>query len=206
MHPQRLPPSRLAGSCSLVITFAVIDWTAIATFVLAAVTIWLAVIGGKSLRKTDRALQQTQEEIKLSRTEVEQVHRPVVVPLNEESTPTARPHMAVQFRMGVPIKNIGPGPALNLRVEVTPRDSAGNLSPAWGDRRHSAVSVALGVDAATVVAVDVPNLSNLPSFSLWLHYEGVAGKCQTTSATYLYASDTRRGHYTDVKIEPVAPS
>lgn len=61
-----------------------VEVTGIATVALAAVTIWLAVIGNQALGRTDRALRQTQDELKLSRSEVMQAHRPVVTPLNEE--------------------------------------------------------------------------------------------------------------------------
>jgi hypothetical protein len=110
-----------------------IDPTALATFLLAAITLVTVVVGG-------RALGKTQEEIDLSRREVEEAHRPVIIPLLDDAQKMilmfdditerrARPYYLQNNRLVVPIKNIGSGPALNISVNVTPVNDEGSSRP-----------------------------------------------------------------------------
>ena len=82
------------------------DLTAVGTLALALVTVISLVIAA-------RALKQTKEEIEVSRREVEEAHRPVVVPT------------AVYWGVGKPksnasigLNNIGTGPALRITASL----------------------------------------------------------------------------------------
>src|SRR5258708_12435304 len=86
------------------------DLTAIGTIALAVVTVVSLVFGWRSLR--------------LSRAEVEEAHRPVLVPLADDREITlvgrdvppkiaARPRSSTNLLL-LPIENIGTGPALDI--------------------------------------------------------------------------------------------
>lgn len=124
----------------------VFDWTAVGTLALAAVTVVSLVFARSALKKTQAQIElgqaqlaQTQREIELSRREVEEAHRPVLVPFQKSAE-------GVTFRGGMipagggpfvtdndperadlpsysgvflPVENVGPGPALNVRGEFT---------------------------------------------------------------------------------------
>ncbi len=102
-----------------------VDPTALATVLLALLTFATVVVGGLALRRT-------RSEIDLSRREVEEAHRPVLIPvfdenleLREVDAPTvyrAKPRYKENNRIVVPIKNIGMGPALNITVWIAPTD------------------------------------------------------------------------------------
>jgi len=177
-----------------------VDPTAVATFVLAALTLAAVIVGGKALRKT-------QSEIYISRREVEEAHRPVVIPIIDETRRVdmvgatqrmAKPWFAPSNRVVVPITNIGSGPALDIEVSVTPRNDAGGFSEAWGDRKHTGTVVGVGVSDVMPVAIYVPNLGDVPSFDLWVTYTDVAEKRWVTSAKYLVRTDG--GKYTKLSI------
>ena len=152
------------------------DLTAVATVLLALVTFATVVVGGLALRRT-------RSEIDLSRREVEEAHRPVLVPLLDENqelrefdAPTvyrAKPRYKENQRLVVPI-NIGSGPALNITVFVASLDTEGKR--AQGDHWHTARVLGLGVSEMTPVTVYIRGLLALPSFGLALSYVDVAGK------------------------------
>ena len=98
-----------------------------------------AVIGKQALGRTDRALRQTHDELKLSRSEVEQTHRPVITPLNDETSAAlagvgSRPLKpnVIAGRLFAPITNIGSGPALDVEVEVEVRLPDGSYGQTSG--------------------------------------------------------------------------
>ena len=165
--------------------------TALATFVLAVITLVSVIVGGLALRKA-------QNEIDPSRREVEEAHRPVLIPvidetqsLSEYDANTAsllRPYYKDAARVVIPIKNIWSGPALSITAAITPRNDAGDFSEVWGDNKHSATVVGLGVSEVYAVAVYADRLGDLPNFDLWLTYEDVAGKTWQTSAKFLKQS------------------
>jgi hypothetical protein len=162
-----------------------VDPTALATVLLAVLTFATVVVGV-------RALRRSKDEIDLSRREVEQAHRPVLIPINDENqellasgkaaTYRAKPRYQENNRIVVPIKNIGEGPALNIIVAVGP--------PSWVDEPAPIDDVqwirvvGLGVSESAQVAVYVQGLTELADFSLALTYVDVAGKTWRTSADY----------------------
>jgi hypothetical protein len=183
-----------------------IDPTALATFILAVVTVISVVIGGKALRQARGEIEQTQNEIAVSRLAVEEAHRPVVIPVVDETHvmehpltlgSQTRPSFA-NHNIVIPIKNIGAGPALDIEVSVTPRNDAGEFSDAWGDRRYNATFVGIGIGEVTPVVIHLSQLGDLPSFDLWVTYRDVAGKRWLTAAKYL--ARTEHGKYTELSI------
>jgi hypothetical protein len=184
-----------------------LDPTALATVALA--TVALAIVTVISVIVGWIALNKAQSEVDLSRREVEEAHRPVLIPIIDDSIAIqpwgsaagpARPSVPTATQLVVPIKNIGSGPALDILVSVTPRDDAGEFSDALGDRKHTGTVVGVGVSELMPVVVGIPGLGGRPSFDIWLTYSDVAGKQWVTTAKYLGAAGG--GQYSDLAIEP----
>jgi hypothetical protein len=156
-----------------------VDLTAVGTVLLALATFVSVQIGR-------RALRGGQREIELSRREVEEAHRPVVMPLiaYRGANPVLGPHQAKQGHIIVPIENIGSGPALDIEVVVTPRDDEGNQSEAWGDRKYVGKLPGLGAGASKEVNVEIEGLGDLPSLDVWITYSDVAQKEWVTVARW----------------------
>ena len=190
-----------------------IDVTGIATVALTLVTLGLVWVGYHALR-------QTQAEIDLSRREVEESHRPVVLPVNELGKldtnnigRPARPH-AESGQLYVPIRNIGAGPALNLIIEVRPLGDQLQPSVQFGQESYVATHIGLAVLRAAQPTVELPGLGANPigpvdnrdartSFALTITYEDVAGKAWVTTAIYKYTQDLTLGPgggYTHLKL------
>jgi hypothetical protein len=168
------------------------------TFDLTAIgTLALAVATFVSLHFARRALKQTQREIELSRHEVEEAHRPVVVPIADS---TARmdvhiakaplekqPQLLERGRLFVPVRNIGAGPALNVEVSIAHLDDAGAAGARPGQAHGR--SAGLGPDRTIPLLIVLHGLSNgdepAPSFALFIDYDDVAGKSWRTNAIYL---------------------
>ena len=107
-------------------------WTAIGTGALALATFVSLFFARRALNKTQAQielgqsqLKQTQEDIALSRNEVEEAHRPVIIPVDRTTrmdfgtaTLEAIPQILNDGRLIVPIENIGSGPALNLACSI----------------------------------------------------------------------------------------
>lgn len=176
-----------------------VDPTALATIALAVLTLAAVIVGGKALR-------EAQNEIDLSRQEVEEAHRPVVIPVYDEGRQfrafadnyPAKPAYRENNRLLLPIKNIGSGPALNTIAWVTPLNDAGERSEFWGDQNFTATVLGLGVMELAAVVIGIPSMSALPSFHVRLTYADVAGKKWTTSADYLNRDD---GLYVDMSVD-----
>ncbi len=175
-----------------------VDLTAIGTLALAIVTVVLAVIGW-------RALKQTQSEIELSRRDVEEAHRPVVVPIidpvgrfqiEEEQWVPAKPWMRGEVLI-VPVQNIGSGPALAVRVSVTPREDGGGVSATWEEKRFFGVAPGIGVSVTVPVEIEIPTLQEVPSFEVWVTYGDVAERRWLTVARYVHS----RGRYEEDSIK-----
>ncbi len=198
-----MPPERLLASVGVSVALELndnIDPTALATFVLAIVTVVFVVIGG-------RALRQTRSEIDLSRREVEEAHRPVLIPVvDEEWTLRAgdvrqRGNQPLIERVGpggslrIPIRNIGSGPALDIEITIVPRTHDAALVELWRDSPFVGRVTGLGVGSLSPVQVLLPFPNNpapasAPDYSVRVSYTDVAQKSWVTSANFL-ASETR---------------
>jgi hypothetical protein len=173
-----------------------VDPTAIATIALAVLTLAAVVVGGKALSKT-------QTEIEWSRKEVEEAHRPVLIPVYDEAQELqpsgtlvihrAKPRYQERERVVLPIKNIGSGPALNIMLSLAPLPAN---EPA-GDRdalRWSTTRIlGLGVMEILWVTVRVPDVTEVPDFALSLVYMDVAEKVWKTEADYIALGDGEYG-------------
>lgn len=152
-------------------------WTglgACATATLAFVTLWVVVL-------TRRALTE-------SRKEVQEAHRPVVVPLNDNREipvvlgaaghpqERARPFGSNES-LYLPVENIGSGPALDVLVRVWALDGP-------GARLEVEVS-GLGVQRPVSVSIKWPELgAGAPTFAFELVYADVAKKMWATTGRY----------------------
>lgn len=196
-------------------------WTAIGTLVLAVATfvsLFFArrsiKLGQQQIEQTQMAIElsqaqlaQTQSEIELSRREVEEAHRPVVVPLvdhgrhvtiaNGEDVPV-RPCIPRSGLLIIPVKNFGPGPALRAEVTIqyTPDDETAPLEV-------GIIATAIGVEELSPLEIEVPDMDIVPVFGLGIVYDDVAGKGWWTFTRWL----PDLGRYENVAIEPrVQPS
>jgi hypothetical protein len=175
------------------------DWTAVGTLALAAVTFVLLVIAAISLR-------QTRKEIGLSRKEVEEAHRPVVVPVADQrsvslmlrhnkgsSEHVAMPDALETHVLFAPIENIGAGPA--LRVEAT----ASSLDPdsASQDVHTSDAMAGMGKGWLIALRIGWQDWESETSFKLIITYDDVADQKWATTANYR-AKDKQ---YSDVEIK-----
>jgi len=145
------------------------DWTAIGTLALAVVTSVSLAFGWRSLRQSQR--------------EVEEAHRPVVVPLSDRRTmdmgSVGETAPAVPLRvlrtLLVPVENVGAGPAIH--VEATVRREP--------DLTAAATIVALAASSRIMLEIECDAGAELTDFCLTLTYEDVAGKVWRTEARYL---------------------
>jgi hypothetical protein len=165
------------------------DLTAIGTLALAVVTFG-------SLLFAARALAQTKEEIEVSRREVEEAHRPVVVPATD-SKPGAAP-------LSVRIENIGTGPALHIEGRALLLTVDGNRA-GHGGEPASIGTVALGASSFGEIQLATEGWTEKACFELTLTYADVAGKRWQTTARYLIDASVHQdwGHYESVEIQSV---
>jgi hypothetical protein len=158
-----------------------VDPTAVATLVLAVITLISVIVGGF-------ALHRNKTEIALSRREVEEAHRPVVIPWLQDPI---MPGLLRMGHLGVPIRNIGSGPGLNVEVTVTPRDPRGE--EAWRDQTFTITILGVAVNDQVKAEIEIPNLGGLPGFDLRVTYSDVAGKQWVTVAKYVDLDDRYTG-------------
>jgi hypothetical protein len=161
-----------------------LDPTAIATFVVALV----AVVG---LVLTRRSLMQTQSEIDLSRREVEEAHRPVVVPAAQ-----SRPGVVSAGALAVPVANVGNGPALRVEASANLLDVEGKPSLAGGGEQTPAFVAGIGAGQTTTLEIKASWTTGV-SFELTTVYEDLAGKRWQTVGRWL----EERGRYEGLMIE-----
>jgi hypothetical protein len=178
------------------------------TFDLTAIgTVLLALATFVSLLVARRALKQTQDEIELSRAEVEQAHRPVVIPivdhqrmeLGQLGTMERGPRVADGNVLIVPVENIGAGPALRLEARATPIDASGAPSPAPDGPQTPAEIAGLGKGSFAPLEIGVHRLAIGVSFELTVTYEDVADKRWETRGRW----SAERSRYVDVRIAPL---
>jgi hypothetical protein len=170
------------------------DWTAVGTLALAVVTLALAVATFWMVKLTRRALTQNRDEIALSRREVEEAHRPVVVPLADFRViefvgPEGRAVLPAvpaveEGRLFVPVENVGTGPALDLEAAVELLNSAGGWSGAAGGEQPGA-AMALRSSSRILMEARIHGLTGITGFRLTLSYRDVAGKKWITRAKYV---------------------
>jgi hypothetical protein len=188
------------------------DLTAIGTLALAVVTVG-------SLTFAARALKQTKEEIEVSRREVEEAHRPVVVPVADNrrmefagqdvaATP-ARPRFRPETpgippgRMVAPIENIGTGPALHIEAQAELLTADGR--PAGHGGEPSISAVALGASTLGVIELATQRWTEGACFALTLTYSDVALNRWRTTARYLIDAAEHRaeGRYEGLDIQRI---
>lgn len=165
-----------------------LDPTGLATAVLALVTVI-------SVLLTRRALKQTQDEIDLSRREVEEAHRPVLVPVVDATrqftlpsgdTVTMTPQ-AVGNRLLIPVENIGSGPALNISMTLEFPSEANRVM-----RRGLHTMTTPGIGIGRVVFLELPLVGAAVSpFTLGLRYRDVADKEWITGGRYAIGMSSR---------------
>jgi hypothetical protein len=158
------------------------DWTAVGTLALAAVTGASLLFGWKSLRQGQK--------------EVEEAHRPVLVPL-ADSRPidvtgysgvgraSAQPAVPTENQLAIPIENIGTGPALRVEATVELLNDEGGPSAAGTGGVTLALLTGIKASGSVVPVIRVHGLAGLPGFWLTLTYEDVAGKGWITKARYI---------------------
>ncbi len=160
------------------------DLTAIGTIALAVVTVVSLVFGWRSLR--------------LSRAEVEEAHRPVLVPLADDREITlvgrdvppkiaARPRSSTNLLL-VPIENIGTGPALDIVARIELRNPDGGptaVAPA-----AASALVGLRADGRVPLRFLLRGLGGqTPGFRVAVTYNDVAGRGWQTEAVYASSND-----------------
>jgi hypothetical protein len=152
------------------------DLTAIGTLALAVVT-FIALLVARG------TLKQTRREIDLSRLEVEEAHRPVLVP-----TPLSRPTNLTGSSLGVPITNIGMGPALNIEASARLLDAEGKPLRAPTGPQTPALMAGLAAGDRSTLEIEVSqDWAEVMSFELTVLYLDVAGKGWETIGSYLGA-------------------
>jgi hypothetical protein len=172
-------------------------WTAAGTLLLALVTGTSLAFGWKSLRQGQR--------------EVEEAHRPVLVPLADPrpmemvetglSEPTsARPLLLGEGQLAIPIENVGTGPALRVEASVQMLNPDGGPTSVGTGGMEPAVLTGIKASGSVAPIVKIRGLADVPGFWLTLTYEDVAGKGWITKARFI--ATTRR--YTDVTVNTQA--
>jgi hypothetical protein len=157
------------------------DLTAAGTLALALVTLI-------SLGFAAWSLIQTQREIKLSRREVEEAHRPVIVPVADERLisvgvgASSRQHAAIpqvlkNNALTLPLENIGAGPALDVKVSVT-------RSEAQQFPQGPAKLAGMAKDFLAVMQVDAPGWQRQWDFHVRVLYRDVAETPWFTTAQW----------------------
>jgi hypothetical protein len=182
-------------------------WTAIGTGALALATFVSLFFARRSIRQNQEQiklgqeqLKQTQREIEVSRKEVEQAHRPVLVPVadtnQDKSGRTMRsgPQVLPEHVLGVPVQNIGSGPALRIEATIEP------INPVeggpWGGLPTARLVTGLGVSEPFLLEIKLRGMSEVPAFNLTLTYEDVAGNRWATTGHWI----RQPGVYVDLAI------
>lgn len=168
-------------------------WTAIGTLALALATF-------VSLFFARNSLKQTQEEIALSRNEVEEAHRPVLVPFQRSGTaikfrggeiPAGCPHVSENdparqdlprySAVFLPVENVGVGPALNVRGEFTGPHGTGTA-------RFPTEAIAAGAHGVVTFenwdGDSVSFTGNDPPVTAVVDYDDVAGRTFRTTVVF----------------------
>ncbi len=170
-----------------------LELTAYATAGLAVVTLLLAGATVRMVKLTGKALSQGQEEIKLSRSEVEEAHRPLIVPvlskafvdLGADGKYEKRPQVLRDGKLLVHVENVGPGPALNVEAWARLLDDSGGPSVGSSGPQVSARSAGIGPHSDTPLLIQVHNWSGTPNFALRIEYDDVASNGWRTDSVFV---------------------
>ncbi|HEV3310274.1 MAG TPA: hypothetical protein VG815_07135 [Chloroflexota bacterium] len=195
------------------------DWTAVGTLALALATFVSLFFARRALNKTQAQielgqsqLKQTQEDIELSRKEVEEAHRPVVVPVlvarvpastsvsSSRETLPGRPCLVDPDVLAVPVQNIGSGPALNVEASITRVEGDGSAFPGPREREIPGTVAGIGTGDITPIEIFSHGWEERWNFELTVTYDDVAGKGWRTVGRW--NADDRR--YTDLTINTQA--
>jgi hypothetical protein len=156
-----------------------------------------------SLWFTRRALKQTREEIGLPRQEVEEAHRPVLIPvldstremkLGDGRTAPAGPAVPGN-RLLVPVENIGSGPALEVEMGLTLHGYT--VPEGLRGQEHTMNASGIGIGHLTSLELPLAGAVSTP-FDLRLSYRDVADKAWITTASFQMGMAQR---YDDLSIE-----
>ncbi len=173
-----------------------LDITGIATMFLAAATAGLA-------WWTRRAVDQ-------GAIEVERAHRPVVVPLPDPVKGIGEALQARQWPRVTPgdrgkslfvaVRNVGMGPALDVRATVQFGDEDGNPSTSGIAQQPSVTEIAaLAAGPMEVLMFEVVPVTSLIGFRLTIEYSDVAGARWHTRTRF----SNFQSAYVDLSIEAI---
>jgi len=170
-----------------------VELTAYATLGLAVVTAGLAGATFWMVKLTGRTLLQGQDEIKLSRSEVEEAHRPLIVPvlaktfvdLGADGKYEKRPQVLRDGKLLIHVENVGPGPALNVEAWAGLLDDAGQPSTGSSGPQLPAQTAGLGPHTDTPLLIQVHNWTGSPNFSLRVEYDDVASNGWRTDSVFV---------------------
>jgi hypothetical protein len=148
----------------------------------------LAVLTLGALLLTLKSLNQTQTEIALSRREVEEAHRPVLVPVLDVTRQMQLPNGEVGpatptvpgNRILVPVENIGSGPALQVEMGLAFRSERVAVA-----HRGEHTMMATGIGVGHLTSLELPLAGAVLSpFDIRLTYLDVVGKSWVTTARF----------------------
>ncbi len=174
--------------------------TAIGTLLLAVAALLYLLFARRSLKQAhaqiklgQQQLAQTQEEIVLSRRDVEEAHRPVVIPVTGGQHVTltsgkklpAGPYVPEPGLLVVPIMNIGLGPALSLETTIEALSSSNDWADPWSGPRSLGGVTGIGVSGVIRLEMAIDDLGDVPDFKLTLTYDDFAGKGWRTVARWV---------------------
>jgi hypothetical protein len=170
------------------------------TLILAVFTFASVLLGWKVMRQTQAEVAAQQRPVLIPA--VDQTREIIINGLGaRKAVPVA---VAEQSSIYVPIKNIGVGPALDVRLILVGRNPDGSYSDEWGDRTYQGYVYAIGARdlAAARVHVDDPNVSYAPSFDVSILYKDLAGNSWMTEGKYRRGGDDGvAGNYVEPSVE-----
>jgi hypothetical protein len=190
-----------------------VDVSGIATAVAAVATVGLALTTAFLARGTKRAAiatedeasttrgqseatvrqaEATTEQVALSRRQLEEGHRPLVVPQLMDGDPrfgpAGTPHRGL---VPIPVRNIGLGPALDVQIAFS---SPPHIAPQPIRTGLQGRVPGMAVGEAATVAMRTSLAVEAPDFVVELAYTGVGGASYFTRARW----DSRECAYADV--------
>jgi hypothetical protein len=128
-----------------------------------------------------RQLAQTQREIELSRTQVEQAHRPVLVPIvlprlrsnralhlpgESEFVGPGRPGVTEPGVLAVQVVNVGSGAALRVAASIEQLDKHGDRYTSAGPLQPPSEMTAIGKDDPVSIDIHYPDWDEHWDFQL----------------------------------------